>query len=300
MMVVVIMVMVMVVIIMVEVIMVMVMVVIIMVKVIMVVVVVVVGLSLMQSWIGLVGKISRHDQCPLSKDARNTQDRRLTWNSHTSACPSTPSIITQPAPSGSRAWRPSAEEQTSARRSRVTCAKSHSRRKASGVSGGPTSLLTNSQGASTPSCPPHSRAQSPRQLPTLADPRQLMSLPGRQTQTCHQRGLPREEAEDWPESSPWSSDFWSKRMTSARTTRDNTLDRCKTAHSAPLTSSSPSRTGCGLLPTGPLPVGTTARSSPPLAPLASGSCPLWSLRRPLPRSGCERRPSPQAFSRGSC
>ncbi|XP_023110292.2 uncharacterized protein LOC109500119 isoform X3 [Felis catus] len=225
MMVVVIMVMVMVVIIMVEVIMVMVMVVIIMVKVIMVVVVVVVGLSLMQSWIGLVGKISRHDQCPLSKDARNTQDRRLTWNSHTSACPSTPSIITQPAPSGSRAWRPSAEEQTSARRSRVTCAKSHSRRKASGVSGGPTSLLTNSQGASTPSCPPHSRAQSPRQLPTLADPRQLMSLPGRQTQTCHQRGLPREEAEDWPESSPWSSDFWSKRMTSARTTRDNTLDR---------------------------------------------------------------------------
>ncbi|XP_040304718.1 SH3 domain-containing protein C23A1.17-like [Herpailurus yagouaroundi] len=97
----------------------------------------------MQSWLGLVGKISCHDQCPLSKDARNTQDCRLTWNSHTSACPSTPSIITQPAPSGSRAWRPSAEEQTSAQRSRVTCAKSQSRRKASGMSGGPTSLLTN-------------------------------------------------------------------------------------------------------------------------------------------------------------
>lgn len=71
--------MVMVVIIMVEVIMVMVMVVIIMVKVIMVVVVVVVGLSLMQSWIGLVGKISCHDQCPLSKDARNTQVVEQSW-----------------------------------------------------------------------------------------------------------------------------------------------------------------------------------------------------------------------------
>lgn len=59
-----------------EAIMVVVMAVIIMVE---VVVVVVVGLSLMQSWVRLAGKVSCRDQWPLSEDTRDTQVVEPSW-----------------------------------------------------------------------------------------------------------------------------------------------------------------------------------------------------------------------------